>query len=234
MSLCPHKLFQVVAANERKAAQEDAKNAAAQAKKEADEAAEWNKGAKANKKEDEERKKVEVAAKKAERDAILAAEETAFAKKKPTNATKSKAPATTSLASMAQKMALGLSGGDSSDNAGTPIESYAASGIDAALDLLELTTKKSPNASQAVEKHPERRMKSAWAQFEEREMPILKAENPTLRLSQLKQLLQKKWKKSPDNPMNGELVGAYDMTADEARETAAAKKEEALDKMRVK
>lgn len=51
------------------------------------------------------------------------------------------------------------------------------------------------------DKHPEKRMKAAYAAFEEREMPRLKSENPTLRMSQLRQLLKKEWMKSPDNPM---------------------------------
>ncbi|XP_057302422.1 coiled-coil domain-containing protein 124-like [Hydractinia symbiolongicarpus] len=53
-----------------------------------------------------------------------------------------------------------------------------------------------------VDRHPEKRMKAAYSDFEERELPRLKAENPNLRLSQLKQLLRKEWQKSPDNPMN--------------------------------
>eukprot|EP00118_Oscarella_pearsei_P005353 m.24551 g.24551 ORF g.24551 m.24551 type:complete len:217 (+) comp28640_c0_seq1:163-813(+) len=53
-----------------------------------------------------------------------------------------------------------------------------------------------------VDLHPEKRMKGAFASFGEREMPRLKAENPTLRLSQLKQMLKKLWLKSPDNPFN--------------------------------
>lgn len=54
-------------------------------------------------------------------------------------------------------------------------ESYAASGIDAALDLLDAASKSGPSANpDKVEKHPERRMKSAYAAFEERELPILK------------------------------------------------------------
>ncbi|KAJ3077950.1 hypothetical protein HDU99_000860 [Rhizoclosmatium hyalinum] len=226
---------QVVAANERKAAQEDAKNAAAAAKKEQEEAEAWGKGAKANKKEDEERKKVvfqEAAAKKAEREALLAAEEAEFSKKKPTNAKGAQKPAT--MSSMVQKMALGMGGGGSAAAADGTLDTYAASGIDAALDLLDLTTKKgNVPASDAIDKHPERRMKSAWAAFEERELPILKAENPTLRLSQLKQLLQKKWKKSPENPMNAELVGTYDMTAQEVRDAVTAKRDENLEKMKV-
>ncbi len=50
--------------------------------------------------------------------------------------------------------------------------------------------------------HPERRMKAAYAAYEERELPRLKEENPNLRMSQLKQLLRKEWMKSPENPMN--------------------------------
>ena len=52
------------------------------------------------------------------------------------------------------------------------------------------------------ESHPERRMKAAFAAFEEERLPILKAENPNMRLSQIKQMLRKEWLKSPDNPLN--------------------------------
>jgi hypothetical protein len=70
------------------------------------------------------------------------------------------------------------------------VESYAASGIDNALELLEIATKgteanAATTSATGIERHPEKRMKSAWAAFEERELPILKAENPHLRLSQL-------------------------------------------------
>lgn len=53
-----------------------------------------------------------------------------------------------------------------------------------------------------ADRHPERRLKAAYGLFEEKNLPILKAENPNLRLSQLKQLLKKDWMKSPDNPLN--------------------------------
>jgi len=53
-----------------------------------------------------------------------------------------------------------------------------------------------------VEKHPERRMKASYKKFEEQHMPLMKAENPSLRLSQLRQMLKKEWHKSPENPMN--------------------------------
>ena len=69
-----------------------------------------------------------------------------------------------------------------------------ASTVDEAISLLSV--------SQPLEKHPEKRMKAAYTIFEERELPRLKAENPNLRMSQLKQLLRKDWMKSPENPLN--------------------------------
>ena len=45
-------------------------------------------------------------------------------------------------------------------------------------------------------------MKAAYKAFETENMNRIKLENPTLRLSQWKQLLHKEWVKSPDNPMN--------------------------------
>ena len=53
-----------------------------------------------------------------------------------------------------------------------------------------------------VDKHPEKRVKAAFTEYEQRNLPILKQENPNLRLSQLKQMLKKDWMKSPDNPLN--------------------------------
>ncbi|TRY64932.1 hypothetical protein DNTS_024619, partial [Danionella cerebrum] len=53
-----------------------------------------------------------------------------------------------------------------------------------------------------LDRHPERRMKAAYAAFEELNMPRLKMENPNMRLSQLKQQLKKEWTKSPENPLN--------------------------------
>nr|XP_046248515.1 coiled-coil domain-containing protein 124 [Scatophagus argus] len=53
-----------------------------------------------------------------------------------------------------------------------------------------------------VDHHPERRMKAAFAAYEEANMPRLKMENPNMRLSQLKQQLKKEWMKAPENPLN--------------------------------
>uniref|UniRef100_A0A8C1Y502 Coiled-coil domain containing 124 n=1 Tax=Cyprinus carpio TaxID=7962 RepID=A0A8C1Y502_CYPCA len=59
-----------------------------------------------------------------------------------------------------------------------------------------------------LDRHPERRMKAAYAAFEEANMARLKMENPNMRLSQLKQQLKKEWTKSPENPLN-QRVAAY-------------------------
>lgn len=60
-----------------------------------------------------------------------------------------------------------------------------------------------------VDRHPEKRMKAAYLEYEERNLPILKAENPTMRLSQLKQMLKKDWMKSPDNPLNQSMAATH-------------------------
>lgn len=57
-----------------------------------------------------------------------------------------------------------------------------------------------------IDRHPEKRVKAAYASFEERMMPMIKEQNPTLRLSQLKQILKKEWMKSPENPLNQKLL----------------------------
>ncbi|XP_034171463.1 coiled-coil domain-containing protein 124 [Osmia lignaria lignaria] len=79
------------------------------------------------------------------------------------------------------------------------IEGETAHGIDEALSVLST---KDPE----VDRHPEKRVKAAYASFEERMMPIIKEQNPTLRLSQLKQILKKEWMKSPENPLNQKLL----------------------------
>ncbi|CAH1797086.1 unnamed protein product [Owenia fusiformis] len=58
------------------------------------------------------------------------------------------------------------------------------------------------SAKESLEKHPEKRVKAAYASYESERLPKLKQENPNMRLSQLKQILKKDWMKSPDNPLN--------------------------------
>lgn len=74
-------------------------------------------------------------------------------------------------------------------------ETHIATNIDEALAVLS-----SNDASD--DKHPEKRMKAAYKAYEEAELTRMKADNPSLKLSQLKQIIFKNWQKSPENPMN--------------------------------
>lgn len=49
--------------------------------------------------------------------------------------------------------------------------------------------------------HPERRMKASWKCFVEERMDKMKKENPTLKRSQIIQLLSKEWKTYSENPI---------------------------------
>jgi len=49
---------------------------------------------------------------------------------------------------------------------------------------------------------PDKKPKVTYAAYEEKNLPDLRAENPTLKLSQVKELMWKQWQKSPENPMN--------------------------------
>jgi len=72
--------------------------------------------------------------------------------------------------------------------------SIQARSVDEAISVLSI--------SNNTDKHPERRMKSSYKKFEEEYLPQLKADNPSMRISQLRQVLKKQWQKSPENPMN--------------------------------
>lgn len=104
------------------------------------------------------------------------------------------------------------------------IPEFSATGVEDAISLLDLTQDKHAK----IDRHPERRAKSAYAAFEEREMAIIKQENPTLRLTQMKQMLQKKWKKSPENPLNQQRV-AFDATREQVQEFKDKMTADALD-----
>ena len=73
-------------------------------------------------------------------------------------------------------------------------------------DAIQALDVNSPGAT--VEKHPEKRMKAAYEEFESIRLPQLKAENGSMRLSQLKQMLRKEWQKHPDNPLNKAMAAA--------------------------
>ena len=76
------------------------------------------------------------------------------------------------------------------------IEGASASSVSEAIKVLSIVQ------DEKVDKHPEKRMKAAYTEFEERRLEELKAENKSLKLSQLKQMIFKEWQKHPDNPLN--------------------------------
>ncbi|KAK6588421.1 hypothetical protein RS030_4644 [Cryptosporidium xiaoi] len=75
------------------------------------------------------------------------------------------------------------------------IEYITASTLDDAVSLLTIN-------EVSADKHPEKRQKAAWLAYVDNNLPILKKEHPTFKRSQLLQLLQKMWKKAPENPLN--------------------------------
>ncbi|GAB0092829.1 coiled-coil domain-containing protein 124 [Sergentomyia squamirostris] len=76
------------------------------------------------------------------------------------------------------------------------LDSTVATTVDEAIAVLSVKD------DGVADKHPEKRMKAAFKVFEEENMTRIKLENPTLKMSQWKQLLFKEWTRSPQNPMN--------------------------------
>ncbi len=75
------------------------------------------------------------------------------------------------------------------------LDEGGARNVDEAIEVLKAN-------DDGVDKHPERRMKAAYAAFEQERLPQLKQEYQNMRLSQIKQMLRKEWMKHPNNPMN--------------------------------
>jgi len=53
-----------------------------------------------------------------------------------------------------------------------------------------------------TDRNPEKRLKAAFTAYEAANLPLLRQENPSLKLSQLKEILWKQWLKAPENPLN--------------------------------
>ena len=100
-----------------------------------------------------------------------------------------------------------------------------ATGIDNALDALSLTGKE----SEKIDRHPERRFKAAYTQFEERRLDEMKDEKGLRRQQKIDQI-RKEFEKHPDNPFN-QVSGTYNMTREDIaalKESEKAKKETRL------
>ncbi|KAI0689824.1 hypothetical protein BC835DRAFT_1367194 [Cytidiella melzeri] len=227
----------------KKAENEAKKQEAAAAQKERAEAAKWDDGSKSSKNDKEEKRKAELA-RKAENARLLAEEEVAApakAKAAP-KASGKKAPAKANVKPAgpgAIAAGGGLGGVGKSEEKAKDVpqepqepESYAATGIDNALDLLEVVTAKMDKASvgqraAGIEQHPERRFKAAFEAYKERELPNVKADHPGLRMQQYQEVLYKQFQKSPENPFN-QVTISYDATK-EAKVDALKKKQNAVE-----
>merc|ERR1712029_1209775 len=63
------------------------------------------------------------------------------------------------------------------------VEGAEARNVTEAIQVLRVNSD-----SPSIDKHPEKRMKAAYEEFEKKRLPELKAENNNMRLSQLKQI----------------------------------------------
>ena len=72
-----------------------------------------------------------------------------------------------------------------------------------------LCVSSSRDSTSSVDLHPEKRVRAAYLTYEQRRLAEVKADNPNLRLSQIKQIIKKDWNKSPDNPLNQRLHAAH-------------------------
>jgi len=192
------------AGNARKAEAAAQKQAAEDSRKAAEDDRQWQQGSKANaKKAEAEAKKADAARKKAERDALLATEEANQPSKPKGVGSKS---AQKKSGAPPPSRGLDLSQLDSTQSA-----ALSASGIENALDALEITA--SPDSTK-VDRHPERRFKAAYAAFEARRLPEIDAEFPGLRKQQRIEKCRKEFEKSEENPFNKAHV-AFDSSRDE-------------------
>ncbi|TFK25759.1 DUF1014-domain-containing protein [Coprinopsis marcescibilis] len=229
----------------KKADNEAKKAEAAAADKERKVAADWDdgdvKGGKAKKAAQEDKRKADLA-RKAEAARLLAEEEASAPAKVKATPKASQKKKDTKPAGPGAIAAGGLGSGSpqpsSSQDPHEEVESYTATGIDNALDLLDVVTAKLDKASigqkaAGIERHPERRFKAAYEAYSERELPNLKVEHPGLRLQQYKDLLYKNFQKSPENPFNQATV-TYDATKEEKLEALNRRKGEIEERLREK
>jgi len=224
----------------KKAENEAKKQEQATAEKERKDAEAWKdkdgKGGKSKQEDKEEKRKADLA-RKAENARLLAEEEAAVSTK-PKPAPKKKGAKDIKPAGPGAIAAGGGLSTNPEDGGHPEVESYAATGIDNALDLLEVVTAKTDKASvgqqaAGIERHPERRFKAAFEAYLERELPRIKDEQPGLRSQQYRDLLYKQFQKSPENPFNQTTV-AYDASKEDQLQALQSKKAEVEERLREK
>ena len=72
------------------------------------------------------------------------------------------------------------------------IDIIEATGLDSALEEMKL---------EDYDRHPEKRMRQAWNEYFEKQLPIFKENYPNLKRQQYINMIQKEFKTSPDNPV---------------------------------
>lgn len=194
----------------------------------------WEQGTKdTSKQAAEEAKRLEKLIRKQEARAIEEQERRELEKLKPAKSNKLKVPESSTQSSVkSPSLNWSLSRSISSDGSlsSGSIEAFSASNIDDALLILESANTSSTSVQ--VEKHPERRVKAAFAAYEARELPKLKAEYPTLRHTQLMERLHKMWQKAPENPFN-QLHVAHNVTREEQAKIVQEDIDRNLERLRI-
>ncbi|KAH8834071.1 DUF1014-domain-containing protein [Flagelloscypha sp. PMI_526] len=228
----------------KKAENEAKKQQAAASEAERKEAAKWSDGSKGKGAKDEKaEKRAAELARKEENARLLAAEEASVPTKPkaaPKASGKKKATAPTPAGPGAIAAGGGLGGGKGKEKAKEDeVESFAATGIDDVIDLMETVTAKMDKASlgnqaaKAVDSHPERRFKAALEAYTENELPNIRKEYPGLRLNQYKEKLYQQFQKSPENPFNQTTV-SYDASKEEKVAALNAKRAQTEERLKEK
>ncbi|KAH9020880.1 hypothetical protein EDB84DRAFT_1513908 [Lactarius hengduanensis] len=219
----------------KKAENEANKRAAAEEAKESAEASKWDDGSRSTKKskEDKEEKRKAELARKAENARLLEEEEAALRAKKaaPKPPAKKGHPKPAGPGAIAAGDGLpdptlaAESSSKSGDEPPKEVESFAATGIDNALDLLEVVTAKVDKASignqaAGIREAPRG---AAFNAYIERELPNIREED----------LLFKQFQKSPENPFNQSTVD-YNATNEDKVDVLRRRQEEIRERLREK
>ncbi|KAI2624227.1 DUF1014-domain-containing protein [Hypoxylon sp. NC1633] len=194
----------------KKAAAEDAKNAAV-------EDADWDRGAKSNaKKEAQAARLAEQARKKAERDAALAEEEKSLPDRPGPKKSK------TAVKKTNRGLDQALSELSVNDNKKLP--ALEGTGIENGIDLLGVAL---DSTDTKIDRHPERRVRAAYAVFEERRLKEMNEDGSGkgLRLNQRRNQIMREFEKSPENPLNN-LHVKHNATQEEIKEVKQQAKDD--------
>lgn len=175
------------------------------AKQEEEESKKWEEGKKkVNKKKlDLQQKKEDLSKKKKERDELLESELSSISEK-PLNS-KNRGSEKISAKRTAKV--------ESFKNSEKSNITYSALGIDESLEVLSLLQDNQSNLK--FDRHPEKRVKAAYLEYEKKRLAELLDEKSPLNFSQKITLIRKEFKKSSLNALNSEMNVKYNATNDD-------------------